>query len=106
MIRKNTKFKKITRKVQPRTFFTRILPSNVSASIKGGIVVSTSNFSEEENFKIQNLREKMLSRIESRPKGSIAVNNNWIIDDTELSYIEVPTRKSSFQLKKKGTSVG
>lgn len=117
MIRKNTKFKKVARKAQPRTFSTRMLPScvsasiqittnnatsrytNVSSSIKGSTVVSTSNFSEEENTKIQNIRARMLSRMESRPKGSIAVNNNWIIDDSELSYIEVPARKSSFHFQ-------
>lgn len=110
MIRKNTKFKRTTRKVPSRTFFTRMQPScvsasiqittnNVASSIKGSTVVSTNNFSEEENTKIQNIRARMLSRMESRHKGSIAVNNNWIIDDSELSYIEVPARKSSFHFQ-------
>lgn len=117
MIRKNTKFKRTTKKEPSRTFFTRMPSScvsasfqittnnaigrysNVASSIKGSTIVSTNNFSEEENTKIQNIRARMLSRMESRPKGSIAVNNNWIIDDSELSYIEVPARKSSFHFK-------
>lgn len=100
MINKITIHPKVSMKKSTYPFlskYAKTISPNISVSVSG-TRIRNSRFSEEENRKIQILRERMLSRMASRPKGTINVTKDWMIDDSELSYIEVPERKQMFKL--------